>query len=154
MLPGREGAIVGGRVETVKAASRFSKFLLSFTLLAFLSAATGIAQSKDATPPAADKPEVSNGKIKLTIALTGGDSKKPVENASVYVKYPEGGKGKLVEMNLKSNMEGLCHAPEIPQGKFLIQVVAPGWKTFGEWYESKKETETINIELVRPKRWY
>lgn len=138
----------------MKAANRFSKFLLSVTVLALLCAATGISQSKDATPPAPDKPAVSDGKLKLTISLTSAESKKPVENASVYVKYPEGGKGKLVEMNLKSNMEGICHAPEIPQGKFLIQVVAPGWKTFGEWYESKKEAETIHIELVHPKRWY
>ena len=57
-------------------------------------------------------------------------------------------------MNLKTNLSGVCHVPVIPPGKFLIQVIAPGWKTFGEYYDIDQTEQTININLVRPPKWY
>jgi hypothetical protein len=63
-------------------------------------------------------------------------------------------KDKKIEMNLKTNLSGICHVPEIPRGKFLIQIIAPGWKTFGEYYEVDQAEQTINIELARPPKWY
>jgi hypothetical protein len=51
-------------------------------------------------------------------------------------------------------MSGVVHVPEIPRGKFLVQIIAPGWKTFGEYYEVEQAEQTINIELVRPPKWY
>ena len=63
-------------------------------------------------------------------------------------------KDKKIEMNLKTNLSGVCHVPEIPQGKFLIQVIADGWKTYGEYYDVNQPEQTINISLVRPPKWY
>jgi hypothetical protein len=94
---------------------------------------------------------------KLTIVVTAGEEKKPVENASVYVRYVEErkiGKDKKIEMNLKTNQEGICHVPVIPPGKFLIQVIAEGWKTYGEYYDPTDAEQTINITLARPPKWY
>ena len=94
---------------------------------------------------------------RLTITVTGGDEKKPVADASVYVKYvvDKRIKDQKIELNLKTNQEGLTHSPEIPQGKVLIQIVAPGWKTFGEYYDLQEEDQTVEIHLERPKtRWY
>src|SRR5262245_10922588 len=79
--------------------------------------------------------------VRLTVVITGGDEKKPVDSASVYVKYDK------VEMNLKTNLSGVCHAPEIPPGRILIQVIAPGWKTFGQYYDADQAEQTINIGL-------
>ena len=93
----------------------------------------------DSTPPS----------IRLTIVVTGGEDKKPVDSASVYVKYVEErklGKKNKIEMNLKTNLSGVCHVPEIPAGKFLIQVIAPGWKTYGEYFEVNQPEQTINID--------
>ena len=95
--------------------------------------------------------------VRLTIVVTGGEEKKPVDSASVYVKYvTEGklGKKNKIEMNLKTNLSGVCHAPDIPAGKFLIQVIASGWKTYGEYYVVDQPEQTINITLVRPTKWY
>ena len=36
----------------------------------------------------------------------------------------------------------------------VVQVIAPGWKTFGEYYEADQAEQTINIELARPPKWY
>ena len=94
---------------------------------------------------------------RLTIIVTGGEDKKPVDSASVYVKFVEEhkfSKDKKIEMNLKTNLSGVCHVPILPPGKFLIQVIAPGWKTFGEYYDISQTEQTINIALVRPPKWY
>lgn len=114
------------------------------------------AQDKDAGPKG--KSDSSSKTVRLTIVVTGGEDKQPVDNASVYVRYVEErkiAKDKKIEMNLKTNTSGICHVlPEIPKGKFTIQVIADGWKTFGEVYESNQDEQTINIALVRPPKWY
>jgi hypothetical protein len=96
------------------------------------------------------------GTTKLRIVVTGND--KPVSNASVYVKYNEPGglfhHEKLAEMNFKTNLDGSVKVPEIPRGKILIQVIAKGWHTYGKWYEIETESQTIQIKLEPPPRWY
>jgi hypothetical protein len=94
---------------------------------------------------------------RITIVVTGGEDKKPVDSASVYVRYVEEhkhGKDKKIEMNLKTNQSGVCHVPVNPPGKFLVQVIAEGWKTYGEYYDAAQTEQTINISLVRPPKWY
>src|SRR6266581_3873389 len=106
-------------------------------LLAFLLAlgpavwATALAAQSD--KPAA--PEKRKGTSRLRIEVTGGDANKPVDNASVYLRFP---KEKKVELDLKTNQEGVARSPEIPQGKVLIQIVAPGWKTYGSITMSRR----------------
>ena len=95
--------------------------------------------------------------VRLTIVVTGGDEKKPVDSASVYVMFVEERKltkDKKIEMNLKTNLSGVCHVPVLPPGKFRIQVIADGWKSFGEYYDINQTEQTINITLVRPPKWY
>ena len=114
-------------------------------------------RGQDKNSDAKGKSDAASETVHLTIVITGGDDKKPVESASVYVKYVTErklGKDKKIEMNLKSNLSGVCHVPEIPRGKILIQVIAPGWKTFGEYYDLEQAEQTINITLVRPPKWY
>ena len=112
---------------------------------------------QDKNSDAKGKSDAASETVHLTIVVTGGDDKKPVDSASVYVKYVTErklAKDKKIEMNLKSNLSGVCHVPEIPRGKILIQVIAPGWKTFGEYYDVDQAEQTINITLVRPPKWY
>jgi hypothetical protein len=94
---------------------------------------------------------------KLRIHVSS-DKDKPVANASVYVRfYTAGGflhHDKLAEMNFKTNQDGSVKVPEIPQGKILIQVIAPGWHTYGQWYDVEREEESIDIKLVPPPHWY
>ena len=112
-------------------------------------------QEKDADSKG--KSDSASKIVRLTIVVTGGEDKQPVDSASVYVRYVEERKlikDKKIEMNLKTNMAGVCHVPEIPRGKFLIQVIAEGWKTYGEYFEVNQAEQTINIALVRPPKWY
>lgn len=94
---------------------------------------------------------------KLMIRVT--DSRdKPVGNASVYVRfYMDGGlfhKDKLAELDFKTNQDGSLKVPPVPQGKIMVQVIATGWHTFGQWYDVQKEEETISIKLAPPVHWY
>ena len=103
------------------------------------------AQSGKENPKAAAKPA---GTATVRIELTGGDTKKPIEDASVYVKFNK------IEFNLKTNQNGIARSPQVPKGRILIQIVAPGWKTFGQYYDITEDEQTIQINIERPStRW-
>jgi hypothetical protein len=107
-----------------------------------------LAGQSEKAPTPADKHATS----RLRIEVTGGDQNKPVSDASVYVRFP---KDKKVELDLKTNQEGVARSPAIPQGRVLIQIVVPGWKTYGEYHEITEAEQTIQIHLVKPTtRWY
>ena len=113
-----------------------------------LSAQSGKNQEKPAKP---------TGSAQLRIELTGGEAKKPVADASVYLKFTEDRllRDKRVEFNLKTNQNGVARSPVIPKGRVLIQIVAPGWKTFGQWYEIDRDEQVIQINIERPTtRWF
>lgn len=122
--------------------------------LFLVSAAVGAAQDTPATKtPAAAASTAS----RITIEVTGGDKAVPVENASVYVKYIEEHtikKDKKVELNVKTNREGVAHVAEAPLGRALVQIIADGWKTYGRWYDITDPQQIIKIRLERPPKWY
>jgi hypothetical protein len=131
----------------VKTSLRIIPFLILFIAIV----ASGQDKGTDAKVNSGSKD------VRLTIVVTGGEDKKPIDSASVYIRYVEEhkhGKDKKIEMNLKTNQLGVCHVPVIPPGKFVIQVIADGWKTYGEYYDISQTDQTINIALVRPPKWY
>jgi hypothetical protein len=126
---------------------------VSFLILLIVAVANG--QDKNGDTRA--KADSGAKDVRLTIVVTGGEDKKPIDSASVYVRYVKEhklGKDKKIEMNLKTNQSGICHVPVIPPGKFVVQVIAEGWKTYGEYYDINQTEQTINITLVRPPKWY
>jgi len=135
--------------------NRMKNILVIFTSLVWCLPMAVCGQDK--SPDSKGKADSASNSVHLTIVVTNGEDKKPVDSASVYVKFVQArtlGKNKKIEMNLKTNLSGVVHVPEIPRGKFLVQVIAPGWKTFGEYYEVDQAEQTINIELARPPKWY
>ena len=104
-----------------------------------------------------EKAAKPSGFSTLHIEITAGEKDQPVENASVYVRFPEArmlGREKLAEMNVKTNREGTVKVINVPHGKALIQVIASGWKTFGRWFDLDQSEQTIKIKLEKPPRWY
>ena len=142
------------RTISVAARSFSPQNVLLLGVLLLLAPAVVLSQAKEQAKGKVEKP---SSVTHLRIEITAGEKDQPVENASVYVKYVHEralAKDKKIEMNLKTNRDGIAKVPEIPRGKVLIQVVAPGWKTFGRWYEIEQEEQTIKIHLERPPRWY
>jgi hypothetical protein len=136
---------------------RFSRSK-SASLLIPLLAATAVCIAAQDPPASAPKtPAQSTEPNRLTIEVTGGEKSVPVENASVYVKYIEEHvikKDKKVELNVKTNREGIAHVAAAPLGRALVQIIAEGWKTYGRWYDITDPHQVIKIRLERPPKWY
>lgn len=126
-------------------------------LLALLVSASLAAAAQDSPASPSKAPSQSDVPTRLTIEVTAGDKSVPVENASVYVKYFEQRtlrKDKKVELNVKTNRDGVTHVPDAPLGRALIQVIADGWKTYGRWYDITDPHQVIKIHLEKPPKWY
>lgn len=95
----------------------------------------------------------------LTISVKN-DSGKPVEEASVIVRFIKGhsivklGKGIRKEWELHTNQEGIAKIPPIPQGTILIQVIAKNYQTFGDNFEIDDAQKTVEIKLKPPQPQY
>jgi hypothetical protein len=138
---------------------RNMRFIRSKWGCLFLSllAAAAVCVAQDSAAPAAKAPSQSDEPNRLTIEVTGGDKAVPVENASVYVKYIEEHaikKDKKVELNVKTNREGIAHVAAAPLGRALVQIIAEGWKTYGRWYDITDPHQVIKVRLERPPKWY
>jgi hypothetical protein len=140
------------KIMTVKGLLMWGMAVILFGMAGLQLAGQEPAQ----TPPAPAKAARAEAANRLTIEVSGGDDNKPVENASVYVKYVESRllKDKKVELNVKTNREGVAHVPDAPLGRALIQVVAEGWKTYGRWYDVTDPKQNIKVHLERPPKWY
>src|ERR1700720_710378 len=130
---------------------------LVFTLLTLSFSAAFVVSAQDPSAPPPKAPAQTAESHRLTIEVTGGDKAVPVENASVYVKYVEEHvikKDKKLELNVKTNREGVAHVAEAPLGRALIQIIAEGWKTYGRWYDITDPHQVIKVRLERPPKWY
>jgi len=96
---------------------------------------------------------------RLTIEVSN-IHEKPVERASVIVKFVEGrsvikfGKKIRTSWELRTNHQGVVKIPPIPQGRILIQVIAKNYQTFGDHFEVEEEEKTIHIKLNPPQPQY
>jgi uncharacterized GH25 family protein len=95
----------------------------------------------------------------LTISVKSTTG-KPVENASVIVKFVKGhslaklGKKIRTEWELRTNQEGLAKIPPIPQGTILVQIIAKDYQTFGQNFDVDEEQKTLDITLNPPQPQY
>ncbi|MBZ5666501.1 MAG: carboxypeptidase-like regulatory domain-containing protein [Acidobacteriia bacterium] len=76
---------------------------------------------------------------------------KPVRNAAV-VLHPVNRKGKQSRggLELKTDGDGRTNIDGIPYGPLRVQVLAPGFQTFGEDYTIDKPELEITVKLKRP----
>lgn len=83
------------------------------------------------------------------------DNGKPVRNAAVILHdVNEKGKASAGGMELKTDAEGNASYSGLPYGKVLVQVIAPGFQTYGENFEINEASKTITIKLKRPQEQY
>ena len=78
-------------------------------------------------------------------------SGKPVRNAAVIVhgvgKHDKQERGGI---ELKTDADGKASFEGIPYGKWRVQVLAPGFQTFGGDYDVDKPTVEVTVKLKRP----
>jgi hypothetical protein len=91
-------------------------------------------------------------KVEVTVlrATTG----KPIENASVIFHPLVDGKDSG-NMELKTNDEGKATLDLLELGTSVrVQVIAPGFQTYGEDYKLDKESLAFEVKLKRPQAQY
>lgn len=91
----------------------------------------------------------------VTVTVVHGDDSKPLQNAAV-VFHPRTADGENDgNMELKTNEQGRATLSIIPIGsKLLVQVIAPGYRTFGEEYDIPNEKKSIRVKLLPPDQQY
>jgi len=92
---------------------------------------------------------------KLDFLVLKDSNGKPVRNASV-VLHPVNSHGKQERggLQLKTDADGKTSFDGAPYGKLRIQVLAPGFQTFGADYEVNQRSMEITIKLKRPQEQY
>jgi len=91
----------------------------------------------------------------LSFQVVKDENGKPVRSASV-IMHPVGGNGKQGHggMELKTDAEGKTSFDGIPYGKLRVQVLAPGFQTYGEDFDINKPKMDFTIKLKRPQGQY
>ena len=91
----------------------------------------------------------------LNFVILRDENGKPIRNASV-VMHPveDDGKQSRGGLELKTNPEGKASYDGVPYGKLRIQVLAPGFQTYGDDYQVDQPSMDITIKLKRPTKQY
>jgi 5-hydroxyisourate hydrolase-like protein (transthyretin family) len=128
---------------TIRAMTLLQRALMAVPLL--LLGATAQLSSN----PSPDSTAVLN---MLVVRETNG---KPVKNAEVVVHLVDKqGRIKQEAMELKTHDDGKADAAGIPFGKVRVQVIARGYRTFGEDYDVTQPKMDITIKLQKPREQF
>jgi hypothetical protein len=102
----------------------------------------------------ADKKSEPQGSTDVQFQVLKADNGKPVRNAAVIL-HPVGKDGHQSRggEELKTDSEGNAKLT-IPYGKVRIQVIAPGFQTYGDDIEFSEPTKEVVIKLNRPGEQY
>ena len=105
--------------------------------------------------PLAAKKKASDPLSTLNFVVVRDENEKPVRNAAV-VMHPvdEGGNHIRGGLELKTGPEGKASYEGVPYGKLRIQVLAPGFQTYGGDYVVSEPNMDITIKLKRPTKQY
>jgi hypothetical protein len=90
----------------------------------------------------------------ITVTVTKGANKKPVESAAVIFHTVHNGKDQG-NLEVKTNEEGRAVIDVIPIGdQVRLQVIKSGYQTFGEDYTIEGATKDITVALKPPAHQY
>jgi hypothetical protein len=91
----------------------------------------------------------------VKVVVVKDDSEKPVRNAAVIL-HPVKRNGKQGKggIELKTDAEGKAESDGMPYGTLRVQVIAPGFQTFGSDYTISQPEQTVTVRLKRPRGQY
>lgn len=124
-------------------------------ILAAAFVAMGALSMLAVAPPAAAQQDEEGPASYLNFQVLKDENGKPVRSASV-IMHPVNGNGKQGKggMELKTDAEGKTSFDGIPYGKLRVQVLAPGFQTYGEDFDINKPKMDFTIKLKRPQSQY
>ena len=97
-------------------------------------------------------PPPATATIKVTVLRSTNG--KPIPNAAVVFHPMEGDRDKGA-LELKSDEDGKVTIDVIPIGDTVrLQVIADGWKTYGDDYKIDTDSKEIVVKMKRPGEQY
>lgn len=119
--------------------------LTTLGVVAFLAALAVAGEHK--------KVEQQSATLQFVILRDGND--KPVRNAEI-VLHPVDKHGHQMDegLELKTHEDGKADVTGIPYGKWRVQVIAPGFRTYGDDYDVNQPNHEITIKLLKPAKQY
>ena len=116
-----------------------SRFVYAGLLLALLALPAGAQQ----------KPQSRKAVLNITVVKDANG--KPVKNAEVILHpVDKGGNQKQEGLELKTHDDGKAGISGIAYGKLRIQVIAQGYRTYGQDFVVNQPTMEITIKLEKP----
>jgi hypothetical protein len=116
------------------------------TVVCLLSVFFSVAVVAKKKPP---EPELKSASVNMIVIRNS--SGKPVKNAEVVIHLiDDHGKPKQEGLELKTHEDGKAEASGIPYGKVRIQVIAPGFRTYGEDFSINQPNLEFTIKLQKP----
>jgi hypothetical protein len=125
--------------------TEMSKLALAGILFTVALLGTASAQREPDTEPTAD----------MNFLILKEDNGKPIRNAAI-IMHPVSTNGKQSRggLELKTDADGKTSFEGVPYGKLRVQVLAPGFQTFGEDYDVDRAKMDLTIKLKRPQDQY
>jgi hypothetical protein len=118
---------------------------LGFLLLLVLASVPGFAGKNDYVGPESN----------VSFVVIKDYNGKPVRNASVVLHLVnEKGKQDRGGLELKTDPEGKANYEGVPYGKLRVQVLMPGFQTYGGDYDVNQASMEITIRMKRPEEQY
>ena len=91
---------------------------------------------------------------KVTVTVLRAADGKPLKNAAV-VFHPAMGDTQEGNMELKTNDDGVATLTIVPTGsQVLVQVILPGYRTYGRKYDVPGSEKSITVKLLPPNQQY
>lgn len=108
----------------------------------------------DNTPKRGRKYKAPPPTAHIEVTVLRSSNSKPIENAAVVFHPMEGEKDKG-NMELKTNEDGKTIIDVLPIGDTIrLQVIAPGFQTYGADYKIDKADMAFEIKMKRPGEQY
>jgi hypothetical protein len=98
---------------------------------------------------AASKPTPKSANLSFVIVRDSNG--RPVRNAEIVLhSVDEKGNQKNEGLELKTHEDGKAQVTGIPYGKMRVQVIAPGFRTYGEDFDINQPAHEFTIKLQKP----
>lgn len=121
-----------------------NRYIPIVCLLLSLLLAPALAEKKPPTPLST-----------VNFIVVRDENGKPIRNAAVVLHPVEdNGKQERGGIELKTDPDGKTNYDGVPYGMMRIQVLAPGFQTFGNDYKIEQPMMEITIKLKRPGKQY
>jgi len=102
---------------------------------------------------AQQKPQQATATLQFVVVKD--DNGKPVRNAEIVLhEVDKHGQQTGEGIEIKTHEDGKAEIGGIRYGKVRVQVIAPGFRTFGEDYAVGTPDQEITVKLQRPKEQY